>query len=149
MKTKKHISLILTGLTLFIFMSINSLAQNTPWWKNWEKNEDPVMTGISNEWCGYVLFPVVIHDEGMFKMWFTGWKSDAREIGYAESSDGLDWDIHLDPVIQGGELADWDRHKFPGSVLRINDTLRMWYAGSTQNYATFAIGYAWSVDGIV
>jgi len=98
--------------------------------------------------CDNVLFPVVIYDEGMYKMWFTGWNSDVRQIGYAESTDGMDWDIHPDPVLPGGGTAEWNRHKFPGSVLRINDTLHMWYAGSTSNYSTFAVGYAWSVDGI-
>jgi len=71
MKTKLFISSCAIGLMLFIFMTTNSFAQQTPWWKNWEKKENPVMTGISNTWCDNVLFPVVIYDEGMYKMWFT------------------------------------------------------------------------------
>ena len=150
MKTKLRISLIITGIVLFILMTLNSRAQDTPWWKNWVKhNDNPVMTGISGTWCNNVLFPVVIEDEAIFKIWFTGWTgAGARQVGYAESTDGLDWDIHPSAVLPGGAVADWNRHKFPGTVLRIDDTLRMWYGGSTNNYNTFAIGYAWSLDGV-
>jgi hypothetical protein len=58
---------------------------------------NPVFTGTdTNTWDrkirerGYILF-----DEGIFKMWYTGYKgadTDPKYLGYATSSDGIHWD---------------------------------------------------------
>lgn len=90
MKTKLRISLIITGIVLFIFMTLNSRAQdNTPWWENWVKhNHNPVMTGISGTWCHNVLFPVVIQNEAILKLWYSG-QSSIFAISYAE--EGQSW----------------------------------------------------------
>ncbi len=51
------------------------------------------------------------------------------------------------PVMPRGPSGAWDDFVVIASrVIRIQDTLKMWYSGS-RNGATFKIGYAWSTDG--
>ena len=144
MKTNSHISLIFTGLILFMLIPVNSDAQvwNT-WMKFWD---NPVMEGVAGSWNSSVTNPDVIFEDGIFKMWFTGGNSGNYQIGYAESEDGIDWDIYIDPVIPVGDLGDWNWIKFVGTVLHINDTLRMWYTAYSGTANLYAIGYAWSVE---
>lgn len=146
MKTKLHFRLILMGLILIVFISINCRAQ-----LNWEKYEsNPVMQVEPGSWYSWnVFFPVVIYEENTFKMWFCGSNENpGRHIGYATSTDGLDWEdnIFSVPVISSGDPGPWALDVYPGSVLRINDTLRMWFSGSTNSVDNGSIGYAWSVE---
>jgi len=140
MKSNLSISLISIGLILFIFMSINSSAQ-----LNWVKYENnPVLEGTTGNWNENIFYPVVIHEENTFKIWYCGWKDESRQIGYAYSDDGINWNMDEDPVIPEGNPGDWDWHRYPGTVLRIDDTVRMWYSGSTNSADNFSIGYAWA-----
>ncbi len=140
MKTNFYKNLFLAGLSLFIFIAVNSNAQ-----LNWEKYEDnPVLEGEPVDWNENIFFSVVIHEDNLFKMWYCGWKDDSRQIGYAWSPDGIDWNLYEDPVIPEGDPVDWDFHRYPGTVLYIDDIWHMWYAGSTNSGDNFSIGYAWA-----
>ena len=92
-----------------------------------------------------------------FKMWYAGQNADngIYDIGYAFSSDGINWNKHPDPVLQTGASNSWENAYLEGPcVLLHDDTLRMWYAsvdivgnGQPTDF-TGNIGYAWSLDGI-
>lgn len=101
--------------------------------------------------------PFVANDGGLFKMWYcsgTGWKFPAGNpepiytVFYAESTDGLTWNPHPDPVIPcsfDGEVisAPW--------VIKTNQGYRMWYSHrghASQAEKQYRIGYAESPDGI-
>jgi len=142
MKTNSHISLIVLGLILYIFMPLNSNAQI-----NWEKDtNNPIMQVQPGTWYAWnIMWPVVIHEDDTLKMWFIGNNSSpGRHIGYAESTDGFEWEILDDPVISGGEPGTWAFNIYLGSVLRINGTLHMWFCGTDYNNENSRIGYAWS-----
>lgn len=145
MKTNSHISFILLTLILSVFLSVNSRAQ-----LNWVKDaNNPVMEGIIGNWNQDLLTPVVIYEDNIFKMWYTGWLGLERQIGYAESQDGINWNMedYPDPVIPGAAVGAWNHHKYPGTVLRINDTLKMWWSGANNSLGgDFSIGYAWAVE---
>jgi predicted GH43/DUF377 family glycosyl hydrolase len=144
MKTNSNINLLLMGLILFTFITVNSSAQ-----LNWVKCEgNPIIEGSLPEWDVSKWYPVVIHEDGLFKMWYGGynWQNLTHQIGYGVSEDGITWSLNDDPVIPSGAPGAWDRVRMPGTVLRINDTLRMWYVGSTLDWATRAFGYAWAVE---
>lgn len=127
------------GFIILLSLSLNLPAQESiPWWKHWDKQSDPL--GL------WILDPVVIHEEDIYKMWFSVLGSP-NSIGYAESDDGLTWSDGL-MVIPGGGPGDWDQNKDPGTVLRINDTLRMWYSGFQNSSNDASYGYGWSLDGI-
>ena len=134
----------LCGLILAVFMPVLSNAQIHPWVKH---EDNPIIEGTWGNWNENMAVPVVIYDDDLYKMWFTGRKGGSDQIGYAESPDGIHWDLEEAPVIPKGLLSDWDYHRFPGTVLHMNGTYKMWYSG-IKNSPNFLIGYAESEDGL-
>jgi len=149
MKKLLPISIRLMGLILFIFMTINSNAQDATWWNSWVKypTNQPVIVGDYNSWSAYLSTPTVIFEDNIFKMWFRGIDKENTEqqIGYAWSDDGINWNVKEEPVIPAVTEELECIIKGTGTVLRINDTLRMWYWCIFPDYSA-AISYAWSVD---
>lgn len=140
MKTKLQIKIMAVGYFIILFAAINLTAQDH--WAKYENN--PVLENTA--WSDGAGSPVVIFEDDVFKMWF----SSGDVIGYAESTDGIDWVTNDEPVIPAGNPGAWDEERMSGSVLRVNDTLKMWYSGSSDNFQyEISIGYAWSLDNIV
>jgi predicted GH43/DUF377 family glycosyl hydrolase len=93
----------------------------------------------------------VISDDGVYKMWYTGYNFGAgtgNQIGYATSSDGVHWTKHPgNPVVELGKPGDWDESAAGEPyVMKDGGLYKMWYwcwgNGSGQ------ICYATSLDGI-
>ena len=137
---------------------------------NWTRFPNPVLQrGSAGEWNADVLATGgAMKEEGIYKMWFTGGtgsvspanQNTKTSIGYATSTDGLNWIIYddpttisapyefSDPVIEHGESGEWDSNEtFSSSVINTFTGYELWYsgwqAGSSQN-----IGYATSLNGI-
>ena len=99
--------------------------------------------------------PCVIFENDIYKMWHwygTKWiEVDGKpfidyHIGYAESKDGINWDMHdepcLWPISEKGEFAvarPW--------VTRINDLYHMWYSVRLDE-KMYRIAYATSENGL-
>lgn len=92
-----------------------------------------------------------------YKMWYAGqyFNSYRYDIGYAYSSDGINWQKHPNPVLEVGASNEWDNGFLEGpSVIFDGTTYKMWYCGydatvdasGTDGQAN--IGYAESSDGI-
>jgi predicted GH43/DUF377 family glycosyl hydrolase len=127
----------------------------------WTKyKENPVLNpGESGEWDSQFVFsPSVLFDSAtsVFKMWYGGgdgiWGSDGDWsgcIGYATSSDGINWDKwEKNPVLDVGLEGEWDDYVVAMPyVLLIDSTYHMWYGGAADQ-STIQIGYATSPDGI-
>ena len=137
MKTNLQNRFILIGLIIFNFISMQLFSQ-----ENWEKYEDPVIS--ETPWSTHAFYPSVLYEEGVYKMWFSAFIEGYSSIGYAVSIDGIEWDINELPVIDGNVGGTWQTDKGVGTVLRVNDTLKMWYTGSSDNFnIELAIGYAY------
>lgn len=111
---------------------------------------NPVLTwDLDNTKPKHIITPSVIKDNGVYKMWFTSSYTDHDDkdftIGYATSSDGLQWTV--DDYKQLQPSQNWDlmglTHPF---VLKISDTeYYMYYSARySQNWN---IGYATSING--
>ena len=114
---------------------------------------NPVVdVGPAGSWYDLQIRPSqVIADGQRFQMWLMGLRgSDGSvRIGYAESSDGIAWDMLPDPVLELGDYPGaWDTYRIiHPSVVSDGSTYHMWYAGAGTNN-DFGIGYAFSSDGV-
>jgi len=96
---------------------------------------------------------VVLDDEtGTFHLWYVGSDGSLDRIGYAVSTDGLNWERHTDgagvsmPVFDGAGLPfALDGVRNP-SVQPRGDGFEMWFEGLTDGVSR--LGRAWSVDGV-
>ncbi|KKP70169.1 hypothetical protein A2X44_00475 [candidate division CPR3 bacterium GWF2_35_18] len=101
--------------------------------------------------------PSVIKDGTTYKMWYSGSNNTNWRIGYATSTDGINW-TKYDGNNCGSTTGDgcifdlsangnWDDlHLYGISVIKEGETYKMWYSG--HDGSTMRIGYATSTDGI-
>ncbi len=91
----------------------------------------------------------VVFDEGMYKLWYSGFDGSHWRIMYATSPDGFVWTKHGVVVDLGPSPFYDNRHVMYPSVLK-NDmgTYEMWYVGQGSLSWGWKILYATSNDGI-
>ncbi len=126
----------------------------------WTKHLDPILTvGGALEWDnGFLEGPSVIKDESGYKMWyaafdgvFEGGATDGFvNIGYATSSDGINWTKYAGNPVLSVSDSGWDSiYVQDPHVIKQGSIYHLWYGGVNQ-YDFFGqeIGYAVSNDGI-
>ena len=117
---------------------------------NWNRLDTPVLTATPGTWDeSTVEWPRVIRENGLYKMWYTGWSEDSLGIGYATSTNGVNWikDTLNNPVLSGP--SDWATGGcWYCSVFPVAEGYEMWYTGSDYEYSEANIGRATSIDGI-
>jgi len=118
---------------------------------NWTKYiGNPVLkVDASSDWeTTGVLYPVIIFDGRVFKMWYNG--NGPRFVqagGYAESTDGIHWQKHPSNPIFTPIPSDWESRSIGlNAVLFSNSKYHLWYGGSSATKMGF--GYATSTDGL-
>jgi predicted GH43/DUF377 family glycosyl hydrolase len=118
---------------------------------SWTKNaSNPVLSlGTYGDWeDDKVGHTAVLKDESTYKMWYSGYNGSNWRIGYATSSDGVNWTKYAsNPVLNLGAGGTWDdAHVLRPSVMKEGGVYKMWYSG--HNGSNYRIGYATSNDGI-
>ncbi len=93
----------------------------------------------------------VVSQQGGYKMWYDGYNLSLTmaKIGYAESSDGINWirDTVNNPVLGVGGPGQWDGSFVnQPNVVSIGDSSYMWYVGSRSGFRGWT-GLAVSKDG--
>jgi len=118
----------------------------------WTKySGNPILPGgPPGSWddAGATLGGVLVED-GTFRGWYAGARVvgsgyGALLVGYAASSDGVNWTKWPEPVIEPSQ-SGWDLSIDPGPVVFDGSAYHMWYTGFGP---TVAIGHAVSADGI-
>ena len=98
------------------------------------------------------MCPHVLWDEktGQYRMWYSaGEQYEPNAIGYATSSDGINWTKHKDnPIFAADRRNPWEQHKVTAcQIIPAGDWHIMFYIGfRDENRAQ--IGLARSRDGI-
>jgi len=112
---------------------------------------NPILTKSASGFdASYVNCPCVLYVNGIYRMWYWGINGTINSVGYATSTDGINWTKYAgNPVLQ----ADVNSSAFDAKGIR---TFRVHYDGvrfhmlytgySTSNVRR--IGYAYSLDGI-
>jgi predicted GH43/DUF377 family glycosyl hydrolase len=120
---------------------------------SWERHPDPVLvTGSGSSWDNFsVQQPTVLFDGTTWHMWYTGINISglaSRQIGYATSTDRINWTKHeSNPVLGSGPGGSWDEQWVCWQkVLFVDGMYHMWYTGG--NGTLTRIGHATSVDGV-
>jgi len=116
---------------------------------SWTKySENPVLTlGPPGSWdSGNLGDPEVIKDGSVYKIWYCGNDGMIDRIGYATSTDGINW-TKYGPVIEPGATGTWDDSGTGElSIIKDSNTYKLWYSGYDGVHGR--IGYATSNDGI-
>lgn len=121
---------------------------------NWQK--DPNGKAVldidkeKNKWDSHgVFFPVVILDDKIYRMWYTGWNKFTKKysIGYAWSKDGINWEKSIyNPILEGKKDTWNEAYVFAPCVFydKENNCYHMWFAGAYKSPFGFEvmIGYA-------
>ena len=107
-----------------------------------------VFSGRSdNNWDAFVSQPSVLYRDSLYHLWFSG-QDETRTvsaIGYATSSNGIDWERLATPVLS--PLLPWESRNIICSHVLYDEErslYRMWYSAGQ----VLAIGHAFSCDGI-
>lgn len=128
---------------------------NSPDGYDWSLPQMVMPRQINLPWAvDEVNRPCVLYRGGKYRMWFIGMVRPldfcygTSAVGYAESNDGIHWDVRRESVMNPDEPWEknslycphviWDEEK---------NSYRMWYSGG-EKYECDSIGYAESEDGI-
>lgn len=127
---------------------------------NWTKYAgNPVLVpGSSSSWYNtFISSPSVFLESGIYKMWFTApdlvinsQPTDGKgNIGYATSTDGINWTVHPSAVLIAGDQSNWDSASIAEpSVIKVGTTFHMFYSALDKwTIENFQVGYAISTDG--
>ena len=103
-------------------------------------------------WDDYgISQPAILKDGPVYRMWFAGYdSSDTARIGYATSTDGVNWAKYSgNPVLQEGAAGSWDETQvYNPTVIKDGSTYKMWFTGYSTTSKHARIGYATSPDGV-
>ncbi len=117
---------------------------------SWTKYpSDPVLTPGSG-WDSHWVWPgPVLTNGSSYVMWYSGVDySERLSTGIATSPDGFSWSKYYgNPVLEPGLAGSWDsRHAWVGSVVQMQSSLLMFYAGCPVESAyIYRIGLATSM----
>lgn len=117
--------------------------------KNWSAPQIIMGPNDANEWEKDLNRPVVVLKDGVYHLWYTGQAKGHSSIGYATSTDGINFTRRSnDPVLSAEEPWEKVAVMCPHVIWDEKENLfRMWYSGGEQ-YEPDAIGYATSPDGL-
>ncbi len=97
--------------------------------------------------------PSVLKEGSGYRIWLSGGTGKGINhvrVYQATSSDGLNWNIDANPVLEPGNKGDWDDEKTETpSVIKVDSTYHMYYSGfkTGDGPGRYQIGHAVSSDG--
>ncbi|MCF8275609.1 MAG: T9SS type A sorting domain-containing protein [Flavobacteriales bacterium] len=127
---------------------------------SWTKHGNPVLqVGTANEWDnGFLEGPSVVKDGSTYQMWYCGYDvtvngspTDGKaSIGYATSTDGINWTKYANNPIMVTGVGNWESvYVQDPHVIKDDLGYYMWYGGgSDDSHYDQQVGYATSFDGI-
>jgi predicted GH43/DUF377 family glycosyl hydrolase len=133
-----------------VYISVNWGVPSNHSWIDYLLN--PVLTKLNNFYDqNGISHPVILYDNGIFKMWFNTMAGDGRSYTfYATSPDGKIWTrYNNNPVLQPGSANEWDNGGTTATcVVKIDNIYKLYYTGYSSYTNRYNIGLATSLDGI-
>ncbi|MCK4577558.1 MAG: hypothetical protein KAU50_02130, partial [Candidatus Marinimicrobia bacterium] len=142
------IAFIVVALIVTVSLDGQSIQFGGPDLEFIEYEYNPVLDGKSSWAYLAVSGPDVMFDNGIYKMWFNGVSDMGQEIGYATSTDGLNWEIYPEPVLSHLDSASANETlvKWP-EVIKVGNQYWMYYT-ACDTLGIFQLYLATSDDGI-
>ncbi|MAT15122.1 MAG: hypothetical protein CMJ46_07610 [Planctomyces sp.] len=96
----------------------------------------------------HVYSPTIVKEDADYRLWYTDVEKEPWCFRTATSSDGRDWDVHPEPILEVS--ADWEQGRlFYPFVMKVDGIYLMWYGSYWADHPQMtAIGLAASTDGI-
>lgn len=117
---------------------------------NWNKplNQPILYPGNYSTWDSWAVHPgaVFMDDDGLYKMYYNGYSNQYEQwhIGLATSADGINWEKHAQPVLQG--TSGWEFQIYASGIIKRDGIYYLYYSGRNLPYRAIAV--ATSSDGI-
>lgn len=110
---------------------------------------NPVLASNSSSWDTSLALPRVIHDGTIYRMWYAGNGPLAIRVGYATSSDGIQWVKYgAWPVFNGTMAWDSGAANTP-AVAKVGSQFVMYFSGTNGSGGySYSTGRATSSDGV-
>jgi len=138
----------LVALLPSVGYAANTSSASAQWTKY---SGNPVLSPTPGGWdADYVMSPRILNTTSGYSMWYDGGSAGVAAIGYANSTDGINWEKYPEPVLSPGPQGAWDSGQVAlGPIIWNGSLFEMWYGGSnTTTNSNGAIGFATSKDGI-
>jgi hypothetical protein len=90
---------------------------------NWTKLGGPIMGPGSGWESQYVFAPEVLFDGMLYRMWYSGGNTSGHSIGFAVSTDGIEWTRYWDNPVLSQSGVD----QFPSVIAADTGSYVMWY----------------------
>jgi hypothetical protein len=118
--------------------------------KNWSQPQIIFMPNPETSWEEVINRPGIVKKDGVYHLWYTGQAQGKSRIGYATSTDGINFTRQSEKPVLEPE-AGWEK-SIAVMCPHVNwdaeaGVFKMWYSGGEQ-YEPNAIGYATSKDGL-
>ena len=106
--------------------------------------------GPPGSWdSGHARPGAVVLDGDTYRMWYSGWGYQYYgAIGFAESTDGINWTKWLYPVLDGASPPAWDVEVFNPTVVFDGFVYHLLYGGYDRSGGDWMVGYAFSGNPI-
>ncbi|GJQ62079.1 MAG: hypothetical protein SCALA702_11320 [Melioribacteraceae bacterium] len=131
-----------------VLITVDWGEPNTSGWI--DHPENPVIYSTNPNYDNIAVWqPSVIVDDEGYKMWYNALSNNALSVVmYATSLDGVNWEVHPEPVFEKSENG-WDSGTMAvTSVLRDGNGFKMYYTSWPTQYGPWYVGLAYSADGI-
>jgi len=111
-----------------------------------------VLAPLANDWERDLNRPSIVKKNGVYHLWYTGETGNVFKIGYATSSDGINFARQSEQPILAADQP-WERTALMSPHVlwdKQEQIFKMWYSGGIGGAAREpdAIGYAISHDGL-
>ena len=148
--TQVMLTLVATGAnvgSIYIIVNWGSSTYVSPWI---DYSGNPILSGSNQAFdLNGVSKTFVLIEGSTFKMWYQNIGNNSiGSIGYAVSSDGINWTKPVNQSVLYPGQGTWDAVSLSsGPVIKVDNIYRMYYSGrGLQGYTS--IGLATSTDGI-
>jgi predicted GH43/DUF377 family glycosyl hydrolase len=120
-------------------VSIGYATATDPYGKNWTKDtlHNPILSPSPGNWdYPRVEYPSISTFNDTLYMFYTGGNYNNRDIGFATSTDKVNWYKNLQPCLRRGVAGEWDYFRISTPCVLFDGVAgeyKMWYTGQNMD----------------